>query len=178
MAGASVAIRRGELAFELEGHDEVVRTLGEAAGRMEHAAPMYDLIGAMLVTSTQDRFERETDPTGNPWPMSIRVQLEGGRTLTDSGHLRNSLTHEADDEGVAVGTNVAYALIHQLGGVIRARAGKALHFFVGGAEVFVRQVTIPARPFLGLDDADDKAMLEIAGDYVLEPFGGGSNAAG
>mgnify|MGYP001546643101 CR=1 FL=1 len=53
----------------------------------------------------------------------------------------------------------------------------ALHFFVGGQEVFAQQVRIPRRAFLGVDDDDEKSILEIAGDYVMQPFGGPDAAA-
>src|SRR3546814_11876305 len=44
--------------------------------------------------------------------------------------------------------DVAYAFIHELGGTIKAKGAKALHFVVGGEHVVVKQVTIPARPYL------------------------------
>lgn len=171
MAGAGFEIT-------LEGSDEALRQLGEAADRLEHPAPLFDLVGAMLVTSTQNRFERETDPEGNPWPPSIRVQLEGGRTLYDSGTFFGSFTHEASDAGVEVGTNAIQAAIHQFGGVIRPRSAEALHFVMGGRDVFAKQVTIPRRAFLGLDAADEEAIAELAGDYVLAPLNGESTDAG
>ncbi|MES8537205.1 phage virion morphogenesis protein, partial [Cutibacterium acnes] len=50
----------------------------------------------------------------------------------------------------AVGTNRVYARIHQLGG----KAGRN------------RKVTIPARPFLGIN-ADDRQMIgEILNDHL------------
>jgi phage virion morphogenesis protein len=171
VTGAGIEVR-GALAFALEGRDEAVRKLREAAGRAAQPQLMYDAIGAMLVTSTQDRFERETDPAGSPWPASIRVQLEGGKTLTDTAFLRNSITFEADEGGVAVGTNAAYAATHQFGATIRPVTAKALAFEIGGVSVFAREVTIPQRAFLGLDDADEEAMLGIAGDFLLEPITG------
>lgn len=158
------------VSFELTGAEEALAKLGTAADRMDHALPLFDAIGAMLVTSTQQRFETETDPSGTPWPASLRAKTDGGKTLTDSAHLRNSMTHEPDDTGVMVGTNVIYAAIHQLGGVIRAKSAEFLHFISGGEDVFVKSVTMPQRAFLGLDDADEKEIEAIAGDFVLAPF--------
>ena len=163
MAGAGYEVR-------LEGAEAALGKLGDAAQRMEHPAPLFDLIGAMLVTSTQDRFERGTDPEGNPWPVSLRVRFEGGSILRDSHFLFQSITHEASDEGVEVGTNVPYAATHQFGAVIRPVVARALAFEVGGEVVFAQQVTIPRRAFLGLDDADEEAIEEIAEEFVLAPF--------
>lgn len=171
MAGAGIEIR-GKLAVALEGRDEALAKLREAADRAERPQLMYDAIGAMLVTSTQDRFERETDPAGTLWPKSIRVQLEGGKTLTDTAFLRNSVTFEADDGGLAVGTNAAYAATHQFGATIRPKTAEALAFEIGGITVFAQKVEIPQRAFLGLDDADEEAIVEIAGDFLLEPING------
>lgn len=164
--------------LKLEGSEAALRKLGAAAERLEYATPLFDLVGAMLVTSTRDRFERETDPEGTPWPSSIRVQLEGGKTLFDSGHLANSFSHEPSNSGVEVGTNVLYAAIQQFGGVIRPVSADALHFSIGGRDVFVKEVTIPRRAFLGLEAADEEAIEEIAGDYVLAPFVGSGADAG
>lgn len=163
------------VSFRLEGADEALQKLGAAAARLEHPMPLHDLIGAMLTTSTQQRFEAERDPDGNPWPPSIRALTTGGKTLTDSALLRNSMTHEATDTGVAVGTNALYAAIHQFGGTIRPKTASKLVFEVAGQTVFVDQVTIPRRAFLGLDEADKKEIIEIAEDYVMAPLGG-SNA--
>lgn len=176
MAGEAISGVGYEL--ELTGHEEVLAAIGAVASRMEHPAPLFDIIGALLVTSTQDRFERETDPEGNPWPVSLRVQFEGGSILRDSGLLFQSMAHEASDQGVAVGTDVHYAATHQLGPTtIRPVTARALAFEVGGQSVFAQEVTIPRRAFLGLDDADEEAIEGAVSDYVFEPVGG-ADAAG
>ncbi|MBX9944947.1 MAG: phage virion morphogenesis protein [Reyranella sp.] len=117
-----------------------------------------DAIGAYLVASTQRRFERQAGPDGTPWKPSIRAQIEGGWTLLDSGHLRSSIAHAATRDTVEVGSNRIYAAIHQLGGTIRARNAPNLRFRIGGRWISKPSVTIPARPFLGLDQEDE---LEI-----------------
>ena len=167
--GASIEI-------DIEGKDAAVNALRAAARRLEHPQPLWDLVGALLVKSTQQRFEDGKGPDGNPWPASFRTKTEGGKVLLDSGHLRKMITHEASDTQVAVGTNVIYAAIHQFGGVIRAKMAKALHFVLGGKDIFVESVTMPARPFLGLEAADLRQIEEEAGNYVLAPFAGADHA--
>ena len=120
------------------------------------------------MVSTQRRFETGTAPDGSAWPASFRAGLVGGRTLVDTGRLVQSITHNAQDDGVQVGTNVLYAAIHQFGGVISAVSAKALSFLIGDRRVFARQVTIPARPFLGLDREDEDEIGLIARDWLLE----------
>lgn len=163
--------------MELGGAEEALGALGAAADRLESPRPLYDEIGAALVVSTQHRFETEQDPEGNPWAQSLRAQLVGGRTLTDTARLVGSLTHEASDEGLAVGTNVIYAAVHQLGAVIKAKTPDGLRFRgAGGDWVRKDQVTIPQRAFLGLDSDDEAEIAAIAGAYVAQPLGGAEGA--
>lgn len=69
-----------------------------------------------------------------------------------SGHLRRSIQSGVKQFGGSVegwiGSNVVYARIHELGGVIRPRAGKYLRFKIEGKWKTVKEVTIPARPYL------------------------------
>lgn len=150
-----------------EGADEALAFLRDAAGRAANPRGLYDNIGAALVRSTRSRFDTGTDPEGSPWPPSIRAIAEGGQTLIDSTRLRGSITHEASNSGVEVGTNVPYAAVHQFGDIIMARTAQALHFFIGGREVFVDSVEIPRRAFLGLDEEDEQEIVEIAGEWLL-----------
>ena len=132
----------------VEVDDEAVR---EAIERLVTtiAAPRaaFDRIGSYLVAATLRRFETETAPGGKPWLKSLRAIAEGGQTLTDHGHLRGSITHNvaAGGRGVDVGSNLVYAAIHNFGG----QAGRG------------RKVTLPARPFLGIDDRDRDSILGI-----------------
>ncbi len=153
MAGAGVRI-------DVELDDADVR---RAFGRLlalgaEPGRALFDEIGQRLATSTADRFEREAGPDGAPWTPSERARREGGRTLSDSARLRNSITHRAAADRAEVGTNVVYAAIHQFGGEIKPKKGGFLKFEVDGRDVFARSATLPARPFLGLG-ADDRAMI-------------------
>lgn len=130
--------------------------------------PMLDEIGASLVTSTQMRFEREQAPDGQRWRPSIRAQTTGGKTLTDTRRLADSITHVVADGSVEVGTNVIYAGILHSGGTINAKGGGMLKFRVGGRFVQKRQVTIPARPIVGVGDDDRAEISAIVSDYLAE----------
>ena len=96
--------------------------------------------------------------------------MEGGKTLVDSARLMQSITSNASDTGVEVGTNVLYAAIHQFGGTIRAKTSRGLRFKIGkgrDASWATRQsVTIPARPFLGIDAEDEAEIIQIATDWL------------
>lgn len=164
-------------AIRIGGLDAALAKLDGIAARARHPRGMWENIGGHLVSATAQRFITERGPGGNPWPQSLRALAEGGQTLTDKGWLRQSFTFDATDTGVETGTSVPYAAIHQFGGTIRARTKKGLRFGIrrAGANaedvVVVQSVTIPARPFLGLDDGDTAAILGIAADWLL-PGGG------
>lgn len=152
--------------------DAVSPAMAELARRLGNLTPVMDEIGGALETSTVLRFERETGPDGAKWPPSLRAQLTGGQTLTDTARLRQSITHRADSDSVAVGTNVVYAAIHQVGGTIRAKSARGLAFrLADGGFRRVQSVTIPARPFLGVDDDDQGAIADIISDWLSETGG-------
>lgn len=157
MAGVSIT---------LDGAEAALAALARAVEATDKPKALFDEIGQALTLSTQHRFETQTDPDGNPWPVSIRALLDGGRTLTDTGRLRGSITWQASGRDVAVGTDVIYSAIHQLGGTITAKTSAGLTFRVGGRWITKSSVTLPARPFLGLD-ADGEAEIEaIAADWL------------
>lgn len=113
-------------------------------------------------TSTMERFRLEKDPEGKKWKPSIRVREEGGKTLTETAKLKTSIRSTVSAGGWAVGTNDIRAATHQFGDerTIRARKGPVLRFKVNGVWVSTKQVhiRIPARPFLGISEDDDKMI--------------------
>lgn len=135
-------------------------------------APAMDEIGVGLVANVLDRFEAERGPGGTPWTPSVRARREGGKTLTDRGHLRGSITHDAGEREVEWGSNLVYAAIHQTGGRIEAKGG-ALKFPVGNGWATVKAVTIPARPYLGFDAADRDVVSDALEAHLARAAGEG-----
>lgn len=132
-------------------------------------AELNSAIAEALRTSTDERFDTESAPDGSAWARSIRAS-GGGKTLTDTGDLRNSIHARSSEAGAEIGTNKVYAATHQFGDggrTIRAKNKPMLSFQIGGRWIHAKQVTIkiPARPFLGLSNADReeiKATIEEA----------------
>lgn len=146
MAGVTVVVR-----VEDEGFREALTRLLQRTANLQ---PVFDEIGSSLLASTEDRFEAEAGPDGEAWAAHSTVTLlrrgVSAKKLRDRNHLYQSLTYSAGRLQAAVGTNRVYARIHQLGG----KAGRN------------RKVTIPARPFLGIN-ADDRQMIgEILNDHL------------
>ena len=144
------------------------------AGALVHFADRQQLaanLGEAMVASTKQRFRDEEGPDGESWAKSRRAEEEGGQTLTDKGRLKNSIGYEATPDSVAWGTNAEYASTHQGGAEIKAK-GKFLKFpGLGGANVFVKQVTIPARPFIGFNKNDQDEAQAVVAEFMLAGFG-------
>ncbi|ROR26567.1 phage virion morphogenesis protein [Comamonas sp. BIGb0124] len=131
---------------------------------------MRDVAGIML-SAVEDNFEAQGRAKWKDLQQSTKDSRakQGtwpGKILQRSGHLASSIVTRHSAYEAAVGTNVAYAAIHQFGGrtkahVIRPKAKRALSF--GG--IVVRQVChpgseIPARPFLKMTKTDIRYMTE------------------
>jgi phage virion morphogenesis protein len=130
-------------------------------------------IGEYMVDATKERFRTGKAPDGTTWPKSGRAKESGGQTMMATRRLYNSITYRATMEGVAVGTNVIYASTHQPENgaaetVIKAKNAKYLKFKVAGRFVTKKEVRIPARPFLGINDDDVAEIAEIANRQIEE----------
>ena len=145
---------------------ELQAVLNRMIERSNAMAPFFEAAGTALEESMRSNFEEQRSPDGVPWLPSIRARTEGGTTLVQRGHLRDSIRKSVSDAQVEVGTSVPYARIHQLGGTIKAKPGKSLRFTIGDRSVFARKVTIPARPYLGFREADKQRLLELLIDHL------------
>jgi phage virion morphogenesis protein len=157
-------------------------------------------MGAYMVTSIQRRMEREVTPEGQPWPRlkpRTAARRINGRPrgyenmLRVTRRLEQSITYDATGD-LMVGTNVIYAALQQLGGTIemperrqtiyqfydaktdtldqRFRS-KARSNFARDVTVGPHKITVPGRAYIGVDDADRKALTEIIEDHYREQGG-------
>lgn len=182
MTGAQIRV-------DITGAEETLAALRRAAERTAEPRGLWDAIGLLLVGSTQQRFERGVGPSGSPWPPSARARFGGGKTLIDTARLMQSITFVASDAGVEVGTNVIYAAIHQFGGDIKHAARQHTTYrkydartdelssqfvkrkhsnFAEDVTIPAHTVTMPARPFLGLDQDDERDIVQTAEDFLAE----------
>lgn len=139
----------------------------------QHPREVMKDIATYGENSTRDRFKSGTDPDGAAWKPSRRVQERGGKTLIDSGRLLNSITSDSGDNFAEWGSNAIYAAIHQAGGEIHPKTAKALFFRTPGGEmVRVKKVTIPARPYLGINAEDEANIVDIVNKHLLEATAG------
>jgi phage virion morphogenesis protein len=180
MAGTS-------LTYRLEGLQEM---LGGLMSRMQSTQPAMKIVGEILRTSVVRNFEVGGRP--EKWqPLSkayIRRRKKGAASILRlTGRLMNSINARATDDSAIVGTNVEYARIHQLGGEIKRvtkagampvnKAGKFMSRkaasrrktavavrFHGGGKSYV--ITMPARPYLVVQEEDRVEMLRAVKEYI------------
>lgn len=186
MAGTSISIQ-----------DDATPALARLVAIATRPEAMMRDIAGYLLFSTQRRFETETGPDGSKWaPLSPRTaKARSGRKERGTDHilrqttrLYQSLTISADATTAQLGTNSVYAAIHQFGGDIpmperqsrisfkKVRGKRGVRFVrTGTKDATVQDVTvrahsvrIPARPYLGVNDADRVEIEIIAADALRQ----------
>ena len=152
------------------GTDALLRRLNRL-GNLETRG-ILNSIAEGLRTSTVERFMEERSPEGETWKASIRAQEEGGKTLTKTTQLKNSIRSEVGEGGLAVGTNDIRAATHQFGDerTIRAKNKKYLTFRIGGQwkRAASVRVSIPPRPFLGVSEQDEQDIKDALEEIFEE----------
>lgn len=112
------------------------------------------VVAAALQSSTEQAFEREADPVnGKHWadwsdPYLAWREKHGytpGKILTLGADLARSMTTDYGPTWALIGSPKIYAAIHMWGGKAGMAPGPA---------------AIPARPYMGLDDAGEQDIYE------------------
>lgn len=152
------------IAVDVVGIDEATRRLGALAAAGRDLTPLMRSIGEYLVRVTRDRFADERAPDGTPWqPLSEttrrRKRRNKDRILTESGALGMQIVYRAGPTEVLVGSPLVYAATHQFG----AKKGAFGRTSRGSP---IPWGDIPARPFLGLSDADRDEIAVRVADYL------------
>ena len=177
-------------------------TFARVAAAGDDPSSFLHAVGGYLLTSTQRRFETRTGPGGKPWPQlaprTARERVKKGYGTTNilrrRGLLYGSYTYVVSADAVEEGTNDPRAAIHQFGGEIRhyARSQRIYQHYSAKTDVYDRRprkksksnfarwieigehtITIPARPALGIDDDDRKAIVETGDNWLAGVVGGG-----
>ena len=94
---------------------------------------------------------------------------KAGNLKARSGHLRRSIKSGANRNKGWLSNDVVYAGIHEYGGTIKPKGGGYLKFKIGDQFVSVKEVVIPARPFLKPAIEDNYNKIEdIIFDRILK----------
>jgi phage virion morphogenesis protein len=153
----------------------VLAALGRliATGRQPDA--VLQAIGLMLADSTRERIRDEETPEGVPFaPLHplYKEQKQGAGILRESQTLFRTIVSQVSGNQVVVGTNRPHARVHQFGATIRPKTAAALVFGLGDQTIFAQQVTVPARPFLGVSAADRDAITDLIADALDDAMAG------
>lgn len=135
---------------------EIEKYLLELAKKAENLRPVMKNIAGILAYSTEENFKSEGRP--DKWKDladSTKKQREKkghwpGQILQVTGQLASSINTYYDNDSAVIGSNLEYAAIHQLGG----QAGKN------------ESVDIPARPYILLQQKDEKNIIDVITDYL------------
>lgn len=151
MGGVSIKV-------DLSGLTRLNRVMENFNRTFQNRQALNLAIATTLRETTRERFETKKTPEGKEWSSP----------LVKSGDLRGKLLIDANDQVAKVGSNLVYAAIHQFGGIIRAKKGKALRFTIGGETFFRPKVTIKANPYLGISEKDQEALAETVKVFAEE----------
>lgn len=135
---------------------EVLTRLQELASRGENLRPLMKNIAGIMATATEDNFKNEGRP--DKWvdlsetskKQRQKIGKYPGQILQVSGQLASSVSTAYDGNSAVIGSNLAYAAIHQLGG----QAGKN------------KKTTIPARPYLKLTDDNFEEIFDEINKFL------------
>lgn len=150
-------------------YSNVAQYLNEVASALQNPHLMWGEMGEALIDIHRMRFRAQMSPEGERWRelapwYHAQKRRNKNKILTLNGYLSGTLRYQVQNDGVLFGSNLPYAAIHHFGGVIKPKSGRALN--VAGR--LVSQVTIPARPWLGLSAADEDRMLSIAQRHLFQ----------
>lgn len=156
-------------------------------------------IGEYLMISTRARAAKKVSPDGTAWAaLSPRYaawkekKRPGVPILRFDNHMiGDQLANQVEGDTLLVGTNAPYGAIHQFGGDIQIpERPTQVYFHHKGGEVsphFVTKrkatfmqdatipehvVSIPARPWLGLDKEDVAEIAQLVADHLAGAFEG------
>ncbi|MBV1917606.1 MAG: phage virion morphogenesis protein [Sphingomonadaceae bacterium] len=145
------------------------RALRRAADLLDDMTPVYQDIGEYMVEATRKRFQTGTAPDGTAWAPKSQATLDRYRRLGygslnrpligPSRSLSKQILRLVDKNSVTIGSNLIYSRVMQEG------AAKGAF----GSDSRGRPIPwgrIPARTWLGLSDADELAIVDIAEEYI------------
>ncbi len=167
---------------------EVREMIDQLSNRVVQLSVPMNLAAEHMRHSVEQNFAVGGRPTR--WPVSARAERESGQTLVDTSRLLKSITYSYDHSSIEIGTNVAYARAHQLGyaGIVMVRShtrrvksrdvrvrfeheGRRKRKLIAKGIAFVRShdrnMNIPARPFLVVQDEDIVEIKSIIKNYLM-----------
>jgi len=133
--------------------------LSHAIARSIDLEPAFVLIGKRLAASTFSRAEKQIAPDGTPWaPLSDSTVKAHERASTPNPH-----------KALFGATGRMLRMTHANASATELKFGTNVKSKGGFLYPWIQQVgstRIPARPWLGISDADEVAIGEILKHYI------------
>lgn len=149
--------------------DGLRKRLGLIRAGLHNTRPLMRQVADIMLDSTIENFQRGGRPQ---WIKSQAAEERSGQTLIHKGAdggLLGSIHKSYGLRHAVVGTNKAYAAIHQFGGPIRSRARFHISQFGLGKpqrpETYISG-EMPARPYLKLQPAELKEIELTAAAFL------------
>ena len=172
--------------IRLEIHDEELqKTLRDLSKKAADIRTPLKRSGVHMMSSFDKNFKQEGRP--QKWkplqPNTVAARRkQSSKILQDKGLLRMSVLSKSGKgniyrltkDSLAMGSSLKIAPYHQRGTkpyVIRPKRKPLLRFKTTKGWVFARIVHhpgLPARPFVLIQDEDEKAIVDIFADHVME----------
>ncbi|TXT39223.1 MAG: phage virion morphoproteinis protein [Comamonadaceae bacterium] len=159
---------------------EVLDVLHQMVSRMHDLRPALKEIGEDMVESTKRRFVTATAPDGTPWEANSPVTLERYLGVFVNSHKKDGTLSKAGEKRLGnkkplTGETHALAggINYQVNGSSSVGIGSpmvyaAMQHFGGTTEQFPHLWgDIPARPILGVSDADSANIVDIVSSYLV-----------
>lgn len=136
---------------------EINDKLLKLAERVKNQKPILRNIGHIIKNYADEKFETEGRYQGEKWEnwkpstkkKRDKMKRGEGKILSLEGELRESIDDKLTADSVEVGTNKAYAAIHNFGGDVKKRNGGKFE--------------MPKRTYLNWDDK----LCELIGDELF-----------
>lgn len=163
--------------------DEATPALRRLQALIDDLTPAMQEIGEVLIASTKERFVSGTAPDGTPWapktPATIAAYRRRGDTVSTrpligpTGRLGREITATSSSRSVEVGSNLIQSAVMQFGAA-KGAFGRTSRGAFGTSEVGdpIPWGNIPARPFLGVSDQDERNILDIVEEHLQGAWSG------
>lgn len=166
--------------------EPVLRKLTQLQNDAQNMQPVFATIGEYLVKATKERFQESRGPDGVPWEaiseatminymekFSTSFSKKTGRItvggtaraigrkplIGESKRLSREISYRADEQALEIGSPLEQAAVMHFG----ARKGQFGKTTRGQS---IPWGDIPARPFLGISNADSAHILELIEDHL------------
>lgn len=171
---------------QIQGLKKLQKKLKATEDIMRSMKPYWQLVGQYVQRQTiKERFDKEQAPDGQKWKphsemtkkmRSKRHKTGNMRILQDNGELRRSIQYEAGNNYVKVGSVLKYARVHQFGCSIHVTRKQRAYLHYRGFHIKKSTINIPARPFLGITEAECRYIKSMLRTFIKRHITGGGLA--